>query len=238
MRRTLTISAHKRPGHLRQVLEALRQCDGLQNWISPIVVCDHHKLQDANVEVARDLGFSTVTYGANIGCNRMIRSCFDHGIHHVRSDFHVHLEDDTVPTKGCLRWFEWASENLHHPSVASVLAYSRFPIGTASEYRLQQQDLSWGWGTWHSTWNTFFAPNWSPVGREFPAWDSHIQQLLGTRMVAQPCISRIQNIGRENGTYCLDDRTYEEQHRSRLTTDEIVREFSLKDDGSHPSKAA
>lgn len=237
MIRTITISAHKRPQYLRQVLEALKQCDGFKNWVSPIVVCDHHKLQDENVEVARDLGFSTVVYGANIGCNRMIRSCFDHGIHHVRSDFHVHLEDDTVPTKGCLRWFEWASENLQRPTVAAILAYSRFPTGTVSEYRLQQNDLSWGWGTWSSTWDTFYVPNWIAPSRVDMVWDTHIQGLMGKRMVAQPCISRIQNIGRENGTYCTDPAYFEIEHHSRETTDEIVTEFSEASD-SHPSKAA
>lgn len=228
MRRSITISAHKRPGHLRQVLETLKQCDGFQGWQRPTVVCDFHELQSENVKVAKDLGFTVNIMGANLGCNQSIRSCFDYGINSLDSDFHVHLEDDTVPTKGCLRWFEWASENLHRPTVASVLAYSRFPTGTASEYRLQQSDLSWGWGTWFGQWNTFFAPNWIPNDKKDMAWDTHIQKLLGYRMVAQPCISRIQNIGKENGTYCTDPDLYEREHRSRETTDEIVMEFHLK----------
>lgn len=237
MRRTLTISAHKRPQYLRQVLEALRQCDGFKTWQWPTVTCDLHELQSENVAVAHDLGFTVRTTGRHLGCNQTIRSCFDYAINDLDSDFHVHLEDDTVPTKGCLRWFAWASENLHKLTVVSVLGYSHSPTGTASEYRLQQKDLSWGWGTWHSDWNTFFAPNWSPVGNEVPAWDTRIQQLLGTRMIAQPCISRIQNIGKDNGTYCLDNHTYENEHRSKQTTDQVVTEFS-EASGNHPSKAA
>lgn len=227
MRRTITISAHKRPEHLRQVLEALKQCDGFQGWAQPMVVCDYHELQEENIKVATDVGFTARVYGHHLGCNRIIRTCFDMGFHDLDSDFHVHLEDDTVPTKGCLRWFEWASENLHRPVVASVLAYSRFPTGTDSQYRLQQNDLSWGWGTWFGQWNSFFAPNWIPTSDLSMAWDTHIQERLEHRMVAQPCISRIQNIGRENGTYCRDDHTYETTHRSRQTTDEIVTDFQL-----------
>lgn len=227
MRRTLTISAHKRPEHLRKVLEALRECDGLSEWKWPTVICDLHELQDENVRIANDLGFEARIWGAHLGCNRTIRRCFDYGINDLEGEFHIHLEDDTVPTKGCLRWFEWASRNLQGQNLASVLAYSRFPTGTESQYRLQQQDLSWGWGTWRATWNHFFSPNWIPNNKEDMAWDTHIQEHLGDRMVAQPCISRIQNIGRENGTYCRDDQTYEREHRSRKTTDEIVTKFQL-----------
>jgi len=227
MRRTLTISAHKRPGHLRQVLEALKQCDGFDGWQWPTVVCDLHDLQSENVKVATDLGFTVRVYGHHLGCNRIIRTCFDYGLNSLDSDFHVHLEDDTVPTRGCLRWFEWASENLRGPTVASVLAYSRFPTGTASQYRLQQEDLSWGWGTWFGQWNSFFATNWIPTSDLSLAWDTHIQLKLGNRMVAQPCISRIQNIGSTNGTYLNDQATYEQVHRSRQTTDEIVTDFQL-----------
>lgn len=225
MTKSITISAQKRPEHLRETLEALKQCDGIEEWGKPLVLIDYHPKQQECMEVALKAGFTVQTFGVKLGCNRVIWRAMDHGFHNERSDFHVHFEDDTVPTKGALRWFDWAMKNLWTFKVLSVLAYQRIPCGEDNEYLMQQGDLSWGWGTWRDKWTGFLAPNWLHEDGDM-AWDTHIhQRFMGTWWVAQPCVSRIQNTGKTDGTFCRDPHTYETCHRSRKTTDAIVREF-------------
>jgi hypothetical protein len=228
VKKSITISAQKRPQHLKETLEALKRCDGIEEWGMPMVLIDYYHKQQECFEVAARSGFMVTTFGSKLGCNRMIKESMNHGFWNNASDFHVHFEDDTVPTKGALRWFDWAMEKLKDQKVLSVLAYQRTPCGEDDQYVLQRNDLSWGWGTWKDRWAHKLSPNWLNKDGDM-AWDTHVQQnVLKDWYVAQPCISRIQNTGSTDGTFCRDKHTYETAHRSQKTTDSIIKEFQLR----------
>ena len=231
MTKSITISAQKRPEHLRETLEALKQCDGIKEWGTPMVLIDYHPKQQECMEVAFKAGFRVTTFGSKLGCNTIIWKSMDHGFYnnyYPSSDFHVHFEDDTVPTKGALRWFDWAMENLKDQKVLTVQAFKRVPCGEDDEYILQRRHLSWGWGTWRNRWVYTLSKNWLHGDGDM-AWDTHIRDnVIKDWYVAQPCVSRIHNTGKTDGTFMRHPSIYENEHRSLKTTDSIITSFREK----------
>ena len=211
---SLTVTVCRRPDYTRQTLQALMKCDGIGDWNVSIFV-DRQCEQTVGVVLQNRLQSWNV-YGSDspIGCNENVRRAFRHGL--SVADYHVHLEDDTVPAKDALSFFSWASRFGSDPGVFCVSGFSR--RGGAVDEAIRGHDYTaWGFAIWRDRWQEMEA-NWSPDTAV--SWDTwmewHVRQ---GREAIVPVASRIQNIGEFGGTYNNPHVWATEQHTKAMVPD-------------------
>lgn len=233
--KTITISGCKRPWALRQTLESLRKCEGFKEYHALVVLDDHPKgdrsITQECMEVAE--GFPIVVNHKNEGCNATILKCLHSGFQLLQSshkgdpkDFHIHLEDDTVPAKAFLRFMEYASERFYdQEGVLSVSGFSKSTEGPPNACKHHPHFICWGWGTWRNRYETLLHPYWNRHDKE-TSWDTHIQKCIKTwRGTIKPCVSLIQNIGNREGTYLPNPEEHALYHHSEEVLDSVPTEW-------------
>ena len=214
----ITVSAYNRPSYLRVTLNALAECDGIKDCRVTVLFdpCDETQEQANTVAY---YGFEPLVYTDRQGCNLAIGKAFTHGFADPAVDFHVHLEDDTVPCRDALRWFAWARDAYRdEPAVMNVSGYQRISNGRLAECGLRRWFTPWGWGTWRDRW-AGLAAGWA--ARE-PSWDVAVNHVLRAgRYEVFPTVSRIQNIGAERGTHVPSAEWHAANHRVPVTADDL-----------------
>jgi hypothetical protein len=215
MVKTLTISAYNRPADFAQVIRALAWCDGVGEYDVVAVLDPSDKTQEL-AEIAKAAGIQAMIMQERLGCGSMIRYCMELGFQ--ISDFHIHLEDDTVPSVDCLRWFEWAQRNAP-ATILTISGYNQHGGDAApNTFGIRNWFTPWGWGTWRERFNQHLARAW-----DSSFWDGGVQRVrerLGM-FEMYPRVSRIQNIGAEGGTFCPGPEFHKEnQHAKRVTMPE------------------
>ncbi|WP_406694964.1 hypothetical protein V5E97_28370 [Singulisphaera sp. Ch08] len=199
--KTISMCLCDRPDYARQVLEALRACDGIGDYL----VLPH--VEPGNEEVralieAIDFAECLPTFNERrLGVNRNTENALLDGFSF--GDFVIHIEDDILLAPDALRYFEWAAARYAaDSSVFSVTGYNRRADPVAPEdyhrTRLRAWFHPWGWGTWKNRWELFSGRLYlSPC-----TWDV----FLNVNFCAEertPCchevypeLARTQNIGR------------------------------------------
>lgn len=215
----ITVSAYNRPDYLRQTLAALRRCDGIEKC-QVIVFVDPSEATESCVEISKDFGFSYGIYSDRLGCNRAIHAAMSYGFNHMGSEFHVHLEDDTVPTRDFLRWMAWARDRYRDdPAVMNVSGYQQRSNARLDECGLRRWFSSWGWGIWRDRWTGL---DWAWAKNDLPSWDVVVcHYLRAGRYEAFPTVSRIQNIGAENGTHVHFPEWHAKFQHVPITADDL-----------------
>jgi hypothetical protein len=215
----ITVSAYNRPEYLRQTLSALRACDGIDSCRVAVLI-DLSDEAGKCADVATTLGFESFAYTTRVGCNAAIRHAFEYGFRVMRSEYHVHLEDDTVPTRDALRWFAWARDAYRdHARVMNVSGYQRVSNGCLDECGARRWFTPWGWGVWRDRWDGL-AAGW--VRDDATSWDVIVNHVLRAgRHEVFPTVSRIQNIGAEKGTHVPSAEWHTAHHRVAVTADDI-----------------
>lgn len=218
----ITVSAYNRPEYLHRTLDALSRCDGIEDC-RVAVMFDPCETTHKQGDMARGYGFTPFTFSSHAGCNTAIQAAIQYGFDHMGSEFHVHFEDDTVPTRDCLRWLTWAGERYRHdPAVMSVSAYQRHSNGQVNECGLRRWFTPWGWGVWRDRWDGISA-GWTR-SREV-SWDIVVNHVLRAgRYEAFPTVSRVQNIGAENGVHVPSAEWHHANHRVPETADDLFGE--------------
>jgi hypothetical protein len=216
----ITVSAYNRPAYLEQTLAALRSCYGIGDC-RVMVLVDPSEASVHSAALAVRYGFQSGTYPERVGCNQAIRNALAYGFNEMGSEFHVHFEDDTVPTRDCLRWFAWARDHYRDdPAVMNVSGYQRVSNGCLDECGLRRWFTPWGWGVWRDRWLGLHL-GWVQ-GDEATSWDVIVNHgLRAGRYEAFPTVSRIQNIGAEQGTHVPSAEWHAEHHRVAVTSDHI-----------------
>lgn len=201
--RTISVSAHRRPLYTHLVLSALAQCRGVEKYNVMIQFDASGKMLDELVRachpfVSRRKNWLLRGWNvAPVGCAQTIVSCMNWGFD-SGADFHIHLEDDTLPHRDFLVFMEWANGRRRNRSeVFSVCGYSRLD-GEEAVAHIQRWFTPWGWGTRAEVWSEVresidFA---SPM-----SWDCQMNQLRGDRSEIVPALGLVQNIGQYDGTY-------------------------------------
>jgi len=216
----ITVSAYNRPEYLRETLAALSQCDGIEGC-RVMVLIDPSEASVESASLAARYGFRSGTYAERIGCNRAIREALAYGFNSMESEYHVHLEDDTVPTRDALRWFAWARDHYRDdPVVMNVSGYQRVSNGCLDECGTRRWFTPWGWGVWRDRWLGLHL-GW--VQGDETSWDVIVNHALRAgRYEAFPTVSRIQNIGAEKGTHVPSPEWHTANHRVAVTADDIT----------------
>ena len=223
----ITISAYNRPEYLQQTLATLRSCDGVADCRVAVLI-DPSEESVHSASLAARYGFESFEYTHRVGCNNAIRFALLHGFNEMGSEYHVHFEDDTVPTRDCLRWFAWARDKWRdEPRVMNVSGYQRISTGCLDECGTRRWFTPWGWATWSNRAAGLLA-GWVPD--DSTSWDVIVNHSLRAgRYEAFPTVSRIQNIGAEKGTHVPSAEWHTEHHRVAVTADDITSEEAVSE---------
>ena len=204
-RKIITMTASDRPKYLRQVLDALSRCTGIEEYT--LIPC----IEPGNEEVRQILervSFVETQLEFNeqrLGCAPNTFNALSRGFE--ASDFVIHIEEDTVPAPDALTYFEHCRESYRHDAeIWTVAGYHFSPDGRKMTERsvvgrhhalLRQRWFTpWGWATWRDRFQEM-AARW-----DFHSWDTHLNEVLrGDRCQITPVLSRFQNIGAEGGVH-------------------------------------
>lgn len=217
----ITVSAYNRPAYLQQTLAALSKCDGIADCRVTVFFDPCEETQEQMDTVVR-YGFESISVAQRVGCNTAIQAAIAYGFAYMGSEFHVHLEDDTVPCRDALRWFAWARDAYRdEPAVMNVSGYQRISDGNLSGCGLRRWFTPWGWGTWRDRW-AGLASGWA---EHEPSWDVQVNHVLRAgRYEVFPTVSRIQNIGAEKGTHVPGPEWHAQNHHVPVTADDLAGE--------------
>jgi hypothetical protein len=228
MLRVITMTAYRRPAYTREVLEALAKCDGIANWILlPNVEPGH----EAVIGAFRDFSAceSRLLVNRNrLGLNKNTHDALFRAFQ-LRADVIVHLEDDTVPSPDALRFFDWAVRDLLIPDVKSsdghqILLASGYNK-PKSEPRPEQAHSCatrpiwspWGWAVDRRR-LVWLIANWCTRNKKCFTCQFK-QHYRRTRREVFPTLSRIQNIGYEQGENGRTAEWYRANHRTPWVAD-------------------
>jgi len=223
---SITVSGYNRPEYFERTLQALSRCDGVGKCkvICVIDKCDEPGVTEAHRQLATKYGFGVAILPERLGCNAMIHRSFLVGFVSFAAEFHVHLEDDTVPTRDCLRWFEFARDRYRADAgVMNVSGYQRASNGRLDECGARRWFTPWGWGTWVDRWMGL-SRAWvrDDETEQGTSWDVVVNHgLRAGRREVFPTVSRIQNIGAEKGVHVPNAEWHAANHHVPVTADDI-----------------
>ncbi len=200
VRKVITMCLFKRPDYTRLVLEALRTCEGIGDYlILPHLEPGNDSVRDLveAIDFAECIPtFNAERFGVDLNTELALADGFRH------AGFVIHIEDDVVCAGDSLRYFEWCRERYRgDPSVFSVTGYNRSdkPPPPADWHRVNVRH--WfhplAFGIWRDRWETFRGRLHSAV----PGWATFLNRTFctgdqsGRLFEVYPELSRAQHIG-------------------------------------------
>lgn len=208
--KTLSITLYNRPDYTKTLLNHLNVCYNIDDY-NIFIYCEPNNKDVLQLaQNFRQQQARVIINPNKFGCNKNIYQALDHGL--SINDFHIHLEDDTIPSKDFLVYCEWCRDFYkNRKEVFSVSGYvnSKNTIDQFIEkntfyncVKTRNWFTPWGWATWKDRWllvKDFMVPFLNISGI---SWDVVLHRLVKSKLECFPMVSRIQNIGAENGTYC------------------------------------
>lgn len=216
--KVITMTAYRRPQYTREVLAALAQCDGVEDWV---LLPNVEPGDEEVIATFRDFQACECRLVVNqkrLGLNRNTQAALMRAFQ-AKADRTVHLEDDTVPSPDALRYFEWGIDYLaNHDHEHTILLASGYNK-PKTEPTPEQSHLCdtrpiwtpWGWGVDRKR-LTWLMVHWCT--RNSKCFTCYFRsQYRSTRKEIFPLLSRIQNIGYEQGENGRSAEWYRENHR-------------------------
>jgi hypothetical protein len=207
--KTLSLSLHNRPDYTKILLDHLDRCFDIDSY--QIFIC----CEPTNTEVIsmaknfRTQQTSVIVNSQKLGCTKNIFQCLKIGFEH--SEFHTHLEDDTIPGKDYLLYCQYHEQFKSYTDIFSVSGYVNsknhieqyFTPNTDYDIsKTRQWFTPWGWSTWIDRWTNIIIPSFQKAFDAYDSWDIVLQKSIDNKVEIFPAVARVQNIGAENGTYC------------------------------------
>jgi hypothetical protein len=210
--KVITMTHFCRPQYSRQVIDRLKNCVGIEEYlILP-------SIDLGSVEVAEMIGkidfaeCRPVVNDPPLGCNLNTQQAIRRGFE--ISDFVIHVEDDILLAPDALRMFERGEAFRHDKSVFTITGYNRDPIEIGQFHHLDKRPWfsCWGWATWRD--------RWDEIDRRLRAdkvtWDVITEkEARNGRYEIFPKLSRVQNIGAENGVNVPSPEWHAVNHRTK-----------------------
>lgn len=219
--KVVSVIAYRRPQYLKQVLESLARCDGIQDWAVMF------NLEPGSDEVsALAMNFLRCRAGARfLNKERLghtmnfyltFKRPFDMG-----ADYVALVEEDALVAKDFLRWHDFAREHFRNdPTVFTVAGGHYTTKGKINEAELplfafNHMFHNKGWATWKDRW---FEPGGMNEVWENPdevtseglrtnykyfGYEGCIERVhIKGRRQAFPVVTRVRDIGEDGGTHC------------------------------------
>lgn len=216
--KTLSISLYNRFDYTKILLDNLNTCYGIEEY--DITICCEPGFDDV-VELAQSFRPDQTELIVNprkYGCNTNIYQCLSIGF--AKNDYHIHFEDDTIPGKDCLKYFEWARAYKDDSDVFTISAYTN--SNNMTEHYYPKNDnvdevyhrewfTPWGWATWKDRFKDI-KYYWDFVGAR-GSWDQSVNGIARkNRIEICPAVSRVQNIGAEMATHVYSPEWHSKNH--------------------------
>lgn len=248
--KTISISLYNRPTYTKTVLDSLLQCEGIEEYDIFIRAEPEDSLNTAKViRLAEEFDHPNKHFTINkkrLGCSVNIFFCMNEVFLNTNSNFNIHIEDDIVPSKDCLRFFEWSSSYFqNNQDIAVITSYQRNRTILSENIHDAKNLVSkhmwftpWGWGTWKNRWTDIISSElYSSITNysiQYFSWDKHLHDILKQNNLFQvfPLISRTQNIGALNGVHCPSEKFHKERQWTHLFADDhniFETDFSFTD---------
>jgi hypothetical protein len=203
MDKIIAVIAYRRYEYLRRVLEGLAACDGIDAYKTLLHIDPGYTAVE---DLARHFPLrnkEVIVNPHSYGCNGNVFAACAHAF--SLTDYAVIIEDDIVPARDALRFFEHVGDGYKaDPKCFGACAYHR-EDASPDHYHALLRNYScftpWGWSTWRDRWDQM-ARAW-PFGDGDMSWDCVIsKQVLGERYQVHPRLARTQNIGAKGGAFC------------------------------------
>lgn len=216
--KVISLTAYRRYGYFRRVLESLARCDGIDEYVVLIHIDPGFIAVE---ELAKHFPFprkEVVINPFRLGCNGNIGTACRHGF--SEGEYVVVVEDDIVLAPDAIRFFEHVDKTYRgDPECFGGCAYHKLMPPEAEFHQTTRERwfTPWGWSTWRDRWSEI-EKNWPRANR--PVWDGVANKTrcrgeepgdqIG-RYVVYPKLARSQNIGAKNGTFCKEEHHAEHQ---------------------------
>jgi hypothetical protein len=235
----ITVSLYKRPVYTEKILKALEKSYVYSKLKIPIIINIDPSpvLREVHRLAYHLMPYAAIRfYGRHQGCNRAIYNCLRDGFE--IGNYVIHIEDDILLAKDAIKWFveegNLYKDNKEH---FSVCGYQREnpdrwlseETGFTKPIDILGDDIAlptfypWGWATWKDRWEGI-KDNWAFDGHEYgQSWDLYVKKKLrGDRLCVLPLISRVKNIGAENGEYTPSKEWHQKKHDIKIWSDDLI----------------
>jgi len=230
MTTTVTICAYDRPDYLLQVLESLHAAMELcpEFQINRILLGIDHGGMDNEVLVQDSRVLEVIRWPQHLGVSEHPRRLLQHVFMELRSDFNLHLEDDTVLAPDALRLVEWFRSLMPDPAHILSLHSHVLPLHPDDPHTevwrpdpalVKPRDTFgvWGWATTAYVARRYILPWWNHRREEPIGWDWSLTDTVRRHglKVLSPALSRVRNIGRDGGVHATPE-TWDADHKDEL----------------------
>jgi hypothetical protein len=211
-----------RPDYTRTVLRALQECTGIGDYL----LLPH--LEPGNDEVlslVQSIRFAQTRITRNprrLGIGKNTYLAWQEGF--TKADFVIHIEDDTVPARDCLRYMEYCRRAYRRDQgVFSVSSYNRTPCRPNQRYHISRRRpyTCWLIGIWKDRWE-WIRNRWNSDPERYA---THLTNQVRRYHLDEiyPLLSRSQNIGAERGVHVPSV----EWHRANQHTEHWAGNYNL-----------
>ena len=203
------MTAWKRPEYTKLVLDALAKAwrPGWRFFGSLDEATKNPEVAEAMMSFARKHDGIVSVHTENIGCDANTFEAVELAFRFGGSDFNLHLEDDTVPSPDALDlggWFGGGGNAGGSGGGSAFLLLHSDSRGGESPFALREimRFNSWGWGVSRAHWE-LFRREWNTKKNHPRGWDWSMNLSVQRHALIglQPFLSRVKNIGRNDGTY-------------------------------------
>jgi len=233
MKFAISMTCYKRAEYLKQVLDSIKKSIEYCKVSVPLYISiDYY--DNTIVDYISSIDWTEVNYRINrpsVGCNLNTLLAMEYVCSNDINAF-LHLEDDTVLAKDAISYYLQALKIYEtYPTVLSVAGYNKntvLPHISDLDMVMTHKSFSaWGCAFWKSKIQTVFD-NWIPVfnrNNGGMSWDSYLNEYLYKKLdyyEIKPIVSRIQNIGAEQGTWVPNASWHYENHRTPYTSEDLL----------------
>lgn len=206
-KKVITMPTYNRPVYTKQVLEGLLRCDGIEDYNIYIFAepeCPE-VIDVINSMITKGLKIDLVINKERMKLPKNTRQCLDKGF--SLTDYLIHWEDDIVPSKDCLKYFEWARDKYENDTdIFSISGFHRtHPFENKDDlYNAVVRIKGFiptGWATWIDRWEEI-KTNWEETKT---SWSHSAHNARKDRCVLIPYLSRTKYVGIEKPTNCFPD---------------------------------
>lgn len=203
------MTLYNRPVYARQVLHALSECAGIEEYVLILMV---EPVNQDVIEIAKSIRFTEcrpIINSHRYGPHRNTYEAFKHGFE--ISDFVIYCQEDDELAPDALRYFEHCARKYQDDkTIFTVSAWSFMKKKDSppedAYYRVfgRKLHVPYTLATWRDRWEepSGMRDNWDMDAKKAGGWDMHLEaNLRRGRFELYPALPRANNIGAEGGAY-------------------------------------
>lgn len=240
----ISMTVYKRLDYTQQVLESLKKSIEYSGYKYLTLYISVDFFDNSIINYIQTIDWIDVKYMINnppFGCNKNTKNAMLMALSH--NDAIIHIEDDTVLSIDAIKFFveHLTDTNLRdNPNILSIGGYHKTDQLNPEDINKTESHndfICWGIAFWKHKMNVVLN-NWTPLitrTHDYESWDSYLNRIVfknSSYTQIRPVISRIKNIGSQDGTYTtgaammmnMDVEVWHKIYQStKYTTDDILK---------------